>query len=180
MRAARSPRRHALILEHPQPPTLIQAPGVQRERRELARQRIEQPAAQLALEWPAWGHRKIWALLRADGIRTSQSTVLRALAAAGSSRRPAFNVSAANWHASAARRSSSRSRAALSHADLWSDPRPSARRAASGSRRARPGWQGVTLPKKRTRPLHHRYLNRHPSPKTTRPNKRCQDPAKER
>jgi transposase InsO family protein len=47
------------------------------------RQRIEQPAAQLALEWPAWGHRKIWALLRADGIRTSQSTVLRALAARG-------------------------------------------------------------------------------------------------
>lgn len=47
------------------------------------RQRIEQPAAQLALEWPAWGHRKIWALLLADGYRTSQSTVLRALQARG-------------------------------------------------------------------------------------------------
>lgn len=47
------------------------------------RSRIEQPAAQLALEWPAWGHRKIWALLRADGITTSQSTVRRALAARG-------------------------------------------------------------------------------------------------
>ena len=44
------------------------------------RDRIEQPAAQLALEWPAWGHRKIWALLRADGLRPgSQATVLRAL-----------------------------------------------------------------------------------------------------
>jgi len=48
-----------------------------------ARRRIEQPAAQLALEWPAWGHRKIWALLAADGYRTSQSTVLRALQARG-------------------------------------------------------------------------------------------------
>jgi hypothetical protein len=28
------------------------------------REAIEQPAAQLALEWPAWGHRKIHALLR--------------------------------------------------------------------------------------------------------------------
>lgn len=44
------------------------------------RDRIEQPAAQLALEWPAWGHRKIWALLRADGLAPgSQATVLRAL-----------------------------------------------------------------------------------------------------
>jgi putative transposase len=44
------------------------------------RDRIEQPAAQLALEWPAWGHRKIWALLRTDGHRPgSQATVLRAL-----------------------------------------------------------------------------------------------------
>lgn len=43
------------------------------------RRRIEQAAAHLALEWPAWGHRKIWALLRADGIHASQATVLRAL-----------------------------------------------------------------------------------------------------
>lgn len=54
------------------------------------RRRIEQPAAQLALEWPAWGHRKIWALLRADGIRTSQSTVLRALAARGLIQPPGY------------------------------------------------------------------------------------------
>lgn len=47
------------------------------------RERIEQPAAQLALEWPAWGHRKIWALLTADGFDASQATVRRALARRG-------------------------------------------------------------------------------------------------
>jgi putative transposase len=45
------------------------------------RERVEQPAAQLALEWPAWGHRKIWALLEADGFHASQATVRRALKA---------------------------------------------------------------------------------------------------
>jgi putative transposase len=45
------------------------------------RDRVEQPAAQLALEWPAWGHRKIWALLEADGFHASQATVRRALKA---------------------------------------------------------------------------------------------------
>jgi putative transposase len=45
------------------------------------RSRIEQPAAQLALEWPAWGHRKIRALLEADGFHASQATVRRALRA---------------------------------------------------------------------------------------------------
>jgi putative transposase len=44
---------------------------------------IEQPAAQLALEWPAWGHRKIWALLAADGFQASPATVRRALARRG-------------------------------------------------------------------------------------------------
>jgi putative transposase len=43
------------------------------------RDRVEQAAAQLALEWPAWGHRKIWALLEADGFHASQATVRRAL-----------------------------------------------------------------------------------------------------
>src|SRR5512133_3371966 len=43
------------------------------------RDAVEQPAAQLALEWPAWGHRKIWALLEADGFAASQATVRRAL-----------------------------------------------------------------------------------------------------
>ncbi|WP_460581601.1 transposase, partial [Humibacter ginsengisoli] len=32
-----------------------------------------------ALEHPAWGHRKVWAMVRHDGHRVSQSTVLRAL-----------------------------------------------------------------------------------------------------
>jgi len=47
------------------------------------RDRVEQPAAQLALEWPAWGHRKIHALLAVDGFRASQATVRRALARRG-------------------------------------------------------------------------------------------------
>lgn len=40
---------------------------------------VEAVAAKYATEWPAWGHRKIAALLRADGIDTSTSTVERAL-----------------------------------------------------------------------------------------------------
>ena len=47
------------------------------------RDRIEQPAAQLALEWPAWGHRKIHALLAVDGFHGSPATVRRALARRG-------------------------------------------------------------------------------------------------
>lgn len=41
---------------------------------------IEEAAAEQALRWSAWGHRKIWAMLRADGVRVSRSSVLRALA----------------------------------------------------------------------------------------------------
>lgn len=41
---------------------------------------IEEQAAATAHKWSAWGHRKIWAMLRADGIRVSRSSVLRALA----------------------------------------------------------------------------------------------------
>lgn len=41
---------------------------------------IEQVAAEQAHRWSAWGHRKIWAMLRADGVRVSRSSVLRALA----------------------------------------------------------------------------------------------------
>jgi len=43
------------------------------------RSRISDPARELALRWPAWGHRKIWALLEADGHHASQATVERAL-----------------------------------------------------------------------------------------------------
>lgn len=41
---------------------------------------IEEPAAKKAIEFSAWGHRKIWAMLRTDGISVSQSSVKRALA----------------------------------------------------------------------------------------------------
>lgn len=40
---------------------------------------IEERAAATARHWEAWGHRKIWAMLRADGIRVSRSSVERAL-----------------------------------------------------------------------------------------------------
>ncbi len=40
---------------------------------------IEEPAAQMAYRWSAWGHRKIWAMLQADGLRVSRSSVERAL-----------------------------------------------------------------------------------------------------
>lgn len=43
------------------------------------RDRIAGPARELALTWPAWGHRKIWALLAADGHTASAATVERAL-----------------------------------------------------------------------------------------------------
>lgn len=44
---------------------------------------IEQQAAEKAYRFSAWGHRKIWALLRADGATVSQSSVKRALARRG-------------------------------------------------------------------------------------------------
>ncbi len=40
---------------------------------------VEALAVKYAEEWPAWGHRKIAALLRADGYAVSTSTVQRAL-----------------------------------------------------------------------------------------------------
>jgi transposase InsO family protein len=40
---------------------------------------IEEQAAQQAHRWSAWGHRKIWAMLRADGVHVSRSSVARAL-----------------------------------------------------------------------------------------------------
>jgi transposase InsO family protein len=44
---------------------------------------IEDLAAQKAHTWSAWGHRKIWAMLRADGVHVSQSSVYRALGRQG-------------------------------------------------------------------------------------------------
>jgi putative transposase len=40
---------------------------------------VEALAAKYAAEWPAWGHRKIAAMMRADGHQVSTSTVQRAL-----------------------------------------------------------------------------------------------------
>lgn len=40
---------------------------------------IAEPAAAQAHRWSAWGHRKIWAMMRADGVKASQSSVYRAL-----------------------------------------------------------------------------------------------------
>lgn len=40
---------------------------------------IEEAAAEKAHTWSAWGHRKIWAMMRADGVHVSQSSVYRAL-----------------------------------------------------------------------------------------------------
>jgi putative transposase len=37
------------------------------------------PAAEQAHKYSAWGHRKIWAMLRADGVTVSQSSIYRAL-----------------------------------------------------------------------------------------------------
>lgn len=44
---------------------------------------IEEQAAAKAYEFSAWGHRKIWAMLRSDGTVVSQSSVKRALARRG-------------------------------------------------------------------------------------------------
>jgi len=40
---------------------------------------VAQSAAVHAAKFSAWGHRKIWAMLRADGITVSQSSIYRAL-----------------------------------------------------------------------------------------------------
>ena len=40
---------------------------------------IEEPAAELCERYSAWGHRKIWAMLRADGVNVSMSSVARAM-----------------------------------------------------------------------------------------------------
>ncbi len=42
--------------------------------------RIEPVVEKYAGDWPAWGHRKIWAMMRADGEEASTSSVLRAMA----------------------------------------------------------------------------------------------------
>src|SRR5829696_3906820 len=41
---------------------------------------IEPVAAKHAEQWAAWGHRKVWGLLTADGVAASPSSVRRAMA----------------------------------------------------------------------------------------------------
>ena len=41
---------------------------------------IEPTTEKYASAWPAWGHRKIWAMMRADHYEVSASSVLRAMA----------------------------------------------------------------------------------------------------
>ena len=62
------------------------APGTRPRRRGRRRRRvrIEPAVAKLAEEWPAWGHRKIWAMGRYEGWELgSQSSVRRAMARRG-------------------------------------------------------------------------------------------------
>ena len=44
-----------------------------------ARTRVRESVRAHALAHPAWGHRKVWAMVRYDGHRVSQATVLRLL-----------------------------------------------------------------------------------------------------
>ena len=44
---------------------------------------IALPAAEVAHRYSAWGHRKVWAMLAADGVTVSQSSVARALGRLG-------------------------------------------------------------------------------------------------
>ena len=44
---------------------------------------IEAAAAEKAERYSAWGHRKIWAMLRVDGVEVSQASVRRAMARRG-------------------------------------------------------------------------------------------------
>jgi hypothetical protein len=49
---------------------------------------VEAVAAKYAADWPAWGHRKIAAMMRVDGHQVSTSTVERRYAVAGCCYRP--------------------------------------------------------------------------------------------
>jgi transposase InsO family protein len=53
---------------------------------------VEAIAAKYAAEWPAWGHRKIAALMRADGHPVSDSTVERAMRRRGLLLPPGFRA----------------------------------------------------------------------------------------
>jgi putative transposase len=58
---------------------------------------IETVAAKYAAEWPAWGHRKIAAMMRADGYQVSTSTVERALRRRGLLLPSGFRADRRSW-----------------------------------------------------------------------------------
>jgi putative transposase len=58
---------------------------------------VEAVAAKYAAEWPAWGHRKIAALMRADGYQVSTSTVERALRRRGLLLSRGFRADRKSW-----------------------------------------------------------------------------------
>jgi hypothetical protein len=57
-------------------------------------------AAKYAADWPAWGHRKIAAMMRADGHQASTSTVERALRRRGLLLPRGFRADRKSWAAS--------------------------------------------------------------------------------
>jgi transposase InsO family protein len=58
---------------------------------------VEALAAKYATDWPAWGHRKIAALMRADGHEVSTSTVERALRRRGLLLPRGFRADRKSW-----------------------------------------------------------------------------------
>ena len=58
---------------------------------------IEATAAKYAVDWPAWGHRKIAAMMRADGHQVSTSTVQRALRRRGLLLPTGFRADRKSW-----------------------------------------------------------------------------------
>ena len=58
---------------------------------------IEATAAKYAVDWPAWGHRKIAAMMRADGHEVSTSTVQRALRRRGLLLPKGFRADRKSW-----------------------------------------------------------------------------------
>jgi transposase InsO family protein len=60
---------------------------------------VEAVAAKYAEAWPAWGHRKLAALLRADGYPVSSSTVERALRRRGLLLPRGFRADRKSWAA---------------------------------------------------------------------------------
>ncbi|MFD8491802.1 DDE-type integrase/transposase/recombinase [Amycolatopsis sp. NPDC059657] len=58
---------------------------------------VEATAAKYAADWPAWGHRKIAAMMRADGHTVSTSTVERALRRRGLLLPSGFRAGRRSW-----------------------------------------------------------------------------------